>query len=458
MGALALLAALWPIVIGGLRDRRGLVPGAAVLAGVVALAALLAGAGARPSVAALDWKSWDLFGESGAGHAVALVWRSDYGGIDFPAGKTTVLRITAPRRALYWRATTLDTFASDRWVETLYATGTGSAEQTLPTDPLLPAAAARRSDWVEQKVDVRALVDDHVIGAGQPMALSGGKDARIRFLSGGVMTAPNGLDDIRHYTVWSYAPRPTPAALVRSPPAYPVALARYLDVGRTVVPRFGAPGRAAMVAAIFHDDLYQQLWPYEPMWTAGAAPDGEGRLTLRGDGDDRALAPLGRRLSLRRAPAVLRAGPAARRLPRADEARVLPAVRRDDGADAPLPRDPGACGCRVHERDLEGRHLDGHRPRRARLGGGVVRGLRLAHVRPDPGARHLLGRRTRTPRTRPTRSGRSAPAGSSGRLHGADCASPGRRRPSRSRAGPESRGSSSRRWPPSLPPCSRWLC
>ena len=36
---------------------------------------------------------------------------------------------------------------------------------------------------------------------------------------------------MRHYTVWSYAPRPTPAALVRSPPAYPAALARYLDVG-----------------------------------------------------------------------------------------------------------------------------------------------------------------------------------------------------------------------------------
>ena len=30
MGALALLAALWPIVVSGLRDRRGLVPGAAV--------------------------------------------------------------------------------------------------------------------------------------------------------------------------------------------------------------------------------------------------------------------------------------------------------------------------------------------------------------------------------------------------------------------------------------------
>ena len=91
MGALALLAALWPIVIGGLRDRRGLVPGAAVGLGIVLVAVMLAGAGARPSVAALDWQNWDLFGESRAGHTVEAVWRSDYGGIDFPPGKTTVL-------------------------------------------------------------------------------------------------------------------------------------------------------------------------------------------------------------------------------------------------------------------------------------------------------------------------------------------------------------------------------
>src|SRR3954454_3377584 len=87
MGALALLAALWPIVISGQRDRRGLVPGAAVGLGIVVVAVILAGAGARPSVAALDWKNWDLFGESQAGHTVTAVWRSNYGGIDFPPGK-----------------------------------------------------------------------------------------------------------------------------------------------------------------------------------------------------------------------------------------------------------------------------------------------------------------------------------------------------------------------------------
>ena len=266
VGALALLAALWPIVIGGLRDRRGLVPSAAVGLGIILTAVALAGVGARPSVAALDWKSWDLFGDSRAGHTVVAVWRSNYGGIDFPPGETTVLKIKAPRRALYWRATTLDTFASDHWVETLYATRSTGRSRSLPSDPLLPAASSSQVGWVKQEVDVRALIDDHVIAAGQPMEIDGIGDKGIRYLSGGIMLTPGGLAAMRRYTVWSYAPDPSPASLVRSRPAYPESLARYLDVGRTIVPAYGVPGRAAAVSRIFQDDLYQQLWAYEPMW------------------------------------------------------------------------------------------------------------------------------------------------------------------------------------------------
>ncbi len=265
MGTLALLAALWPVAVRGVRDRRGLVPGAAVLAGVVVAATLVAGAGARPSVAAVDWKSWDLFGESRAGRTVALVWSSDYGGIEFPAAKTTVLQVTAPRRALYWRATTLDSFLGDRWVESLHATGPSGSDGRLPHDPLLPGAAAARAGWVKQEVDVRALVDDHVIAAAQPVAIDR-SDTEIRYRSGGVMLAVGGLRGMRRYTVWSYAPAPTPAALVRSPAVYPDSLSRYLDVGRTIVPPFGTPGRATAVAAVFDDLRYQQLWPYEGVW------------------------------------------------------------------------------------------------------------------------------------------------------------------------------------------------
>ena len=139
-----MILALWPLVVAGAADRRGLARGTGALACVTVAAVVAAGVlGARPSAAALDWQNWDLFGESGAKRTVALVWSSNYGGIDFPAEKTTVLRITAPHRALYWRATTLDLFTSDRWVEALYSTGVSGGNRALPPDALLPPRRPR---------------------------------------------------------------------------------------------------------------------------------------------------------------------------------------------------------------------------------------------------------------------------------------------------------------------------
>ena len=173
MGALALLAALWPIVIGGLRDRRGLVPGAAVSLGIVVVAVMLAGAGARPSVAALDWQNWDLFGESRAGHTVVAVWRSDYGGIDFPPGQDHGAEDQgATPRALLARDDARHVRVGSLGRDALRDRGaTANAERSRPIR-FLPAAAASRANWVKQEVDVRALVDDHVIAASQPMEIA----------------------------------------------------------------------------------------------------------------------------------------------------------------------------------------------------------------------------------------------------------------------------------------------
>lgn len=266
MGALALVAVLWPIAVAAMPDRNAFGPGIAVVAAVTVAAVVLAGIGARPSVAALDWRTWDLFGESHAGRTVALVWSSNYAGIDFPPGKTTVLRITAPRRGLYWRATTLDSFAGDRWVEALYSATEGIARTSLPPDALLPAAAATPRNWVKQEIEVQALIDDHVIAASQPVAIETGSVSPPRVLSGGVMVKAGGSVALRRYTVWSYAPRPTPAELVQSAPEYPVSLSRFLDVGRPEVPPFGSPGRAAVVESIFTDTRFQALLPYRAIW------------------------------------------------------------------------------------------------------------------------------------------------------------------------------------------------
>ena len=266
MGAVALVTLLWPLAVAGMADRGGLAPGATVVAGVAVAAVLLAGVGARPSAAALDWRNWDLFGDSNTERTVALVWTANYSGIDFPSKRTTVLRVSAPRRALYWRATTLDTFTADRWVEGLYTNDTPDSGRALPPDPLLPAAAGLERNWIRQGIEERAVVDGHVIAAAQPVAIDAGADPRPRILSGGVMIKRSGDATLSRYTVWSYAPTPTPAALTRSPPAYPRELARYLDVGRPSVPAFGTPGRSAAVDSIFADSRYQPLFPYRHLW------------------------------------------------------------------------------------------------------------------------------------------------------------------------------------------------
>ena len=266
MGALALLTVLWPFAVAAMPDRSAFSPGLAVISAITIAAVALAAIGARPSVAALDWRSWDLFGESHAGRTVALVWSSNYAGISFPSDKTTVLRVTAPRRGLYWRATTLDSFAGDRWVEALYSTTEGPDRLRLPRDDLLPAAAANPRTWVKQEIEVRAPLDNHVIAAAQPVAIDAESGSTPRILSGGVMVRNSGSAALGRYTVWSYAPRPTPAELIQSPPLYPRSLSRYLDVGRPEVPPFGSPGRAAVVESIFTDQRFQALRPYRATW------------------------------------------------------------------------------------------------------------------------------------------------------------------------------------------------
>ena len=63
---------------------------------------------------------------------------------------------------------------------------------------------------------------------------------------------------------------------------------------------------------------------------------------------------------------------AARALRRRRQARLLPALRRRDGADAADARHPGPRRRRVHQRHLRGRRLDRDRPQRPCLGRGLV--------------------------------------------------------------------------------------
>jgi hypothetical protein len=119
-GAVVLAAALW--LLGGLRAER---PTLALAAGVVV--ALVGAAAATSSAVAkngvLDWQTWEPTSRPGAPVSVTYVWNANYAGIDYPEEETTVLRIRGAARRLYWRATTLDRFSSDRWIEDLFEIG-----------------------------------------------------------------------------------------------------------------------------------------------------------------------------------------------------------------------------------------------------------------------------------------------------------------------------------------------
>jgi protein-glutamine gamma-glutamyltransferase len=261
-GAIILAAALW--VLAGLRTTPR-VPALAAGAVLVVVAAAAATTSAVAKDGILDWETWDPSGIQRVPVSVSYVWDANYGGIEFAEKPTTVLRILGPERGFYWRATTLDDFDTDQWLESPVPISVGAAEGLLPADPLLPAAARNPSTWVRQDVEVVALNDTHVVGAAQPVRLEAPQLGEAIRLSGGLVRV-SGLQRGQRYTVWSYAPRPGAAELARLGPDYPEELTRFLDLGRTRVEPFGTPGRDEQVDALFEDDRYLPLWPYRGMW------------------------------------------------------------------------------------------------------------------------------------------------------------------------------------------------
>ena len=151
LGAVALAAVLWASVVQGAGDTARAARGLAVGAGLVVAVGAIATAGLTPTAAHVDWRGWDPFADGGRTANVAYVWDAHYGGIEFPARPTVVLRVRAPKRAEYWRVSTLETFADDRWIENLYPVDLAGPRRRLPDDPLVPRRDARPGAWLRQR-------------------------------------------------------------------------------------------------------------------------------------------------------------------------------------------------------------------------------------------------------------------------------------------------------------------
>jgi transglutaminase-like putative cysteine protease len=279
-GALLLTGVLWLLV--GLHDHRAREVRPALLAsGLVVAAALAASTSAAVAKEGfLDWQRWDFYDRPDSPVGVRYVWNSDYNGIRFPKRTTTVLRVRAPATPLYWRATTLDLFSVDRWSESLNLQDLEPAgRHALLGDPPLPPRGRKRSAWVEQQVEIRALEDVHLVGASVPVAYDTPQIGGVQFDQRGVAVAALPPDRESTYRVWSYAPQPTAAQLARSRPAYPLELrlgSHYLTVDRSIgVPPFGTPGRERAMRDFFRGSgrrlrLYRKL--YERARTVAGTP------------------------------------------------------------------------------------------------------------------------------------------------------------------------------------------
>ena len=265
-----ILAATLLVIVG---SRRGaVVPAVGAAALVVAVAVVASSSAAVAKGGLLAWQSWDFYNLTGDPVGVRYVWDGRYDGIDFPKEKTTVLRIRGPEQRYYWRATSLDTFSEDRWIENLTLMGVGDGSSDLPSDPLDPPQASNPDRWVRQDIEVVALRDQHFPAASVPQRIDApGSGERVFYLNGGVIWNGRGLQPGQRYTVWSYAPRPKPAELARTGPDYPETLIPYLYVGRALMARFGQPGRERLMEQLFRDERLFSLWPYQLVYRRALA-------------------------------------------------------------------------------------------------------------------------------------------------------------------------------------------
>jgi protein-glutamine gamma-glutamyltransferase len=268
-GAILLAAVL--ALLGGLGTGPRRLQTQVLVGGAVAVIALtLSASSAVARGQFVSWESWDFYNEPDEAVGVSYVWRANYDGIRFPNKRTRVLRVRAPGRAGYWRATTLDAFTGHVWDEDPLSIfpRSGSERSIVLEGEFLPEAAFDESNWTRANFTVDALADNHLVGIAEPVAYATGRLGPVQYSSGGVARVAGLLKRGDEYTVWGYAPRPKPSALARSPADYPPEIAeqgRYLSAEGLTLPTFRDPQRAQRMRDLFanHDGFRPYAAVYE---------------------------------------------------------------------------------------------------------------------------------------------------------------------------------------------------
>jgi transglutaminase-like putative cysteine protease len=101
-------------------------------------------------------------------------------------------------------------------------------------------------------VRVRALSDDHLVGATVPVAFE--RDAAFLYSPG--VAHVGRLERNQEYKVWSWVQQPSPRQLAAAPTNYDIATGTvFLATPSGFVPPFGTPGRDARVRELFAGNL-----------------------------------------------------------------------------------------------------------------------------------------------------------------------------------------------------------
>ena len=359
------------------------------------LLALLAGAAAMLAAPRLDthkpWLNYQALASNLApAHPESFDWTQRYGPLHWPQHGKEVLEIQA-RHPDYWKAEDLDVFDGRGWV----------AQSVQAPDAQGTIAPANLQQWTQTlHVTIRGMNTTNIIAAGvaaSPTHVT----SLVAGLSEGTWVDPTGLGPGDSYDVSAYDPHPAPSQLAAAGTNYPGALLpSYLSL---VIP--SNPGFVNQQGALPVVPSYQQVFfapfgsrlavayspstpnpavalaasPYARAYALARAAGPARRDAVRVRDERQALPRLGRvRLRPECGPKPL----SARDVSVRHQARLLPAVRRLDGAAAADGRRPGPGGCRVRDGPVQQRdqELRRCRHRRPRVGGGVVPELRLGPV------------------------------------------------------------------------------
>ena len=388
-------------------------------------------ASAAPAVTqsgVVDWQRWNPYTTGRAGQRRLRLARASTAASTSRAGRRPSSRYRRRRRPRYWRATTLDRFDERRLGRGAQPSTSRDPEggrELLTRDETLPRARRRLRRWVRQRFFDRAR--SPTTTCPPPRRRSRTRRATRRSCT---RTAAwrSRRSACTRATLHGLELRAASRSRKRSPALgadYPAAaLERYLEVSAAIdaCRRSARPGGTRALRTLFAADPAARS--YRPLYRTARRVVGNARDAVRRRRRARGVVPYEPAASpttssRRRRTACRRSSTSSRR-------RTSGYCQHFAGAMALMLRYLGvparvAAGFTSGTYDAAASALDRHRPRRARLGRGLVPRLRLAAVRPDAVARAARRGRTRPPRRRSTRAPllRRSRAAPRGRLSGA---------------------------------------